>query len=539
MRRIIPAILLIAVLAIGGGIIASAAYQAGLQTAVATTAEGTAPRSSSPPTPSDTAGTHSGSASASSGFLGALLFFFLVVGLIRVDLLRRSAPPSGRTVAGVRAGRRARAVPTPEAATAAATAAGRPSSTRTSTNGTAARTARSATDRDNRAERRPDRPDAPGSGRLTSVPAPPGHRPGGASAVPHPTTMPPMRTVLVVDDEAQDRRSWPATTSSTPGFAVLTASDGPSALEAVRRRRPDLVVLDLGLPGLDGLDVTRELRRDSDDADRDADRPRRRARQARRPRARRRRLRHQAVQPARARRARQGRAASDRGRDGGGRGHPRRRRRPRHAAHADRGRRPDRGPHADRVRAAGDDGRQSGPDLHPLTAPGRRPRAWRSSRTSGRSTPTSRTCAARSSRIRASPATCSPSTASATASPTTAERPVERRSRGRRRRPARDGARREHDARPFRPAWSARRRARRGSRPESARTPTGLDRHDPCAREMRRRARMARRQDAPRARALAAAPGVRMHLPACSWSSSGRWSPRSRRSSRTSVRSRS
>jgi two-component system, OmpR family, alkaline phosphatase synthesis response regulator PhoP len=43
---------------------------------------------------------------------------------------------------------------------------------------------------------------------------------------------------------------------------VITASDGPGAVEAARRRRPDLVVLDLGLPGLDGLDVTRELRRD-------------------------------------------------------------------------------------------------------------------------------------------------------------------------------------------------------------------------------------------------------------------------------------
>ena len=47
------------------------------------------------------------------------------------------------------------------------------------------------------------------------------------------------------------------------GFAVLTAGDGPSALTTIRQRRPDLVVLDLGLPGLDGLDVTRELRRSS------------------------------------------------------------------------------------------------------------------------------------------------------------------------------------------------------------------------------------------------------------------------------------
>jgi DNA-binding response OmpR family regulator len=44
---------------------------------------------------------------------------------------------------------------------------------------------------------------------------------------------------------------------------VLTAADGRDALDSVRRERPDLVVLDIGLPHLDGLDVTREIRRDS------------------------------------------------------------------------------------------------------------------------------------------------------------------------------------------------------------------------------------------------------------------------------------
>jgi len=71
-----------------------------------------------------------------------------------------------------------------------------------------------------------------------------------------------MKTILVVDDEpkivtlARDYLEH-------AGFAVLTAGDGRYALATVRQRRPDLVVLDLGLPGLDGLDVTRELRRDS------------------------------------------------------------------------------------------------------------------------------------------------------------------------------------------------------------------------------------------------------------------------------------
>jgi DNA-binding response OmpR family regulator len=47
------------------------------------------------------------------------------------------------------------------------------------------------------------------------------------------------------------------------GFEVLVARDGSEALMRARTEHPDLVVLDLGLPGLDGLDVTRSLRRDS------------------------------------------------------------------------------------------------------------------------------------------------------------------------------------------------------------------------------------------------------------------------------------
>ena len=68
-----------------------------------------------------------------------------------------------------------------------------------------------------------------------------------------------MQTVLVVDDEpkiAQLARDY----LEHAGFAVLTAGDGPSALHVVGSRRPDLVVLDLGLPGLDGLDVMRSIR---------------------------------------------------------------------------------------------------------------------------------------------------------------------------------------------------------------------------------------------------------------------------------------
>ena len=69
--------------------------------------------------------------------------------------------------------------------------------------------------------------------------------------------------VLVVDDEKRIvngvRRYF-----EQAGFDVLAAYDGPQALSLARRERPDLVVLDIMLPGMDGFDVCRELRRESD-----------------------------------------------------------------------------------------------------------------------------------------------------------------------------------------------------------------------------------------------------------------------------------
>jgi two-component system alkaline phosphatase synthesis response regulator PhoP len=72
-----------------------------------------------------------------------------------------------------------------------------------------------------------------------------------------------VSTVLVVDDEpqiAEIARDY----LRLAGFEVIVAGDGVRALEAARGRLPDLVVLDLGLPGLDGLDVARALRKESD-----------------------------------------------------------------------------------------------------------------------------------------------------------------------------------------------------------------------------------------------------------------------------------
>ncbi len=67
--------------------------------------------------------------------------------------------------------------------------------------------------------------------------------------------------ILVVDDEAKIVRLVRAYLEQA-GYSVVLADDGPTALIQARRERPDLIVLDLGLPGADGLDVARTLRRE-------------------------------------------------------------------------------------------------------------------------------------------------------------------------------------------------------------------------------------------------------------------------------------
>jgi two-component system alkaline phosphatase synthesis response regulator PhoP len=71
-----------------------------------------------------------------------------------------------------------------------------------------------------------------------------------------------MKEILVVDDEpriAEICRDY----LQRAGFKVITAGSGEDALTLARTRRPDLIVLDLRLPGMDGLDVTRTLRKQS------------------------------------------------------------------------------------------------------------------------------------------------------------------------------------------------------------------------------------------------------------------------------------
>lgn len=72
-----------------------------------------------------------------------------------------------------------------------------------------------------------------------------------------------MATILIIEDEPElvkVLRSY----LEQAGFSVFSAGRGDTGLSAWEHRRPDLVILDLNLPGMDGLDVAREIRRKAD-----------------------------------------------------------------------------------------------------------------------------------------------------------------------------------------------------------------------------------------------------------------------------------
>jgi DNA-binding response OmpR family regulator len=71
-----------------------------------------------------------------------------------------------------------------------------------------------------------------------------------------------VATILVVDDEAQIVKLVRDYLEHA-GFSVIVASDGPSAIRSAGTGHPDLIVLDLGLPGMDGIDVARSIRRET------------------------------------------------------------------------------------------------------------------------------------------------------------------------------------------------------------------------------------------------------------------------------------
>jgi len=75
-------------------------------------------------------------------------------------------------------------------------------------------------------------------------------------------TVQPDRQILVVDDEPQIVKVLQAYLEKA-GYRVISAGDGSNALAAFRQHRPDFVILDLNLPVIDGLDVCRTIRRES------------------------------------------------------------------------------------------------------------------------------------------------------------------------------------------------------------------------------------------------------------------------------------
>ena len=69
--------------------------------------------------------------------------------------------------------------------------------------------------------------------------------------------------ILVVDDEPQIRRVL-RSTLTTRGYVITEAKTGEEALEWMRKERPDLVLLDINMPGMGGVEACREIRRASD-----------------------------------------------------------------------------------------------------------------------------------------------------------------------------------------------------------------------------------------------------------------------------------
>ena len=69
--------------------------------------------------------------------------------------------------------------------------------------------------------------------------------------------------ILVVDDEASIRRIL-ETRLKMAGYNVVTAEDGEEAVELFNKTNPDIVILDVMMPKMDGYGVTREIRRVSD-----------------------------------------------------------------------------------------------------------------------------------------------------------------------------------------------------------------------------------------------------------------------------------
>ena len=91
-------------------------------------------------------------------------------------------------------------------------------------------------------------------------PAPP---PIKAAHVMRPPARPHGLGVVLIADDTDDTRELYGLYFRTLGFTVVTAVDGQAAIEAAMEHRPDVVVMDLAMPRIDGITATERLRRDA------------------------------------------------------------------------------------------------------------------------------------------------------------------------------------------------------------------------------------------------------------------------------------
>ena len=75
------------------------------------------------------------------------------------------------------------------------------------------------------------------------------------------TRAPKSRPTILIAEDSRDSREMLQVLLGLKGYSVVAAADGTKAIEAAWESDPDLILLDLELPGLDGLSITRDLRR--------------------------------------------------------------------------------------------------------------------------------------------------------------------------------------------------------------------------------------------------------------------------------------
>ncbi|MDD5350387.1 MAG: response regulator [Chthoniobacteraceae bacterium] len=73
-----------------------------------------------------------------------------------------------------------------------------------------------------------------------------------------------MKKILIVDDEAGFTRLMKLTLQKSGDYEVIEENDGARAWEAARRERPDLILMDIVMPNVDGGDAAAQIRKDSD-----------------------------------------------------------------------------------------------------------------------------------------------------------------------------------------------------------------------------------------------------------------------------------